>query len=81
MVKYAKGVILTTKFGGAFVGGVLVSAATSVPELVTEVAQAAHGTPAIGMADDIGANAFSTVMIAVVALFMIRSMFLLKLHK
>ncbi|CAM9096153.1 sodium:calcium antiporter [Mycoplasma todarodis] len=81
MVKYAEVVIEKTKFGGAFVGGALVSVATSLTELVTEITQGVNGTPAVGLSDDLGANLFSTTMIAVVMLIFMKQMFTKKLDK
>ncbi|CAM9101282.1 hypothetical protein MYMA111404_00705 [Mycoplasma marinum] len=81
MVKYAEVVIEKTKFGGAFVGGALVSVATSLTELVTEITQGVNGTPAVGLSDDMGANMFSTFMITVVLLVFIKQMFAKKLDK
>ncbi|TCG11165.1 sodium:calcium antiporter [Mycoplasma todarodis] len=81
MVKYAEVVIEKTKFGGAFVGGALVSVATSLTELVTEITQGVNGTPAVGLSDDLGANLFSTTMIAVVMLIFAKQMFAKKLDR
>ena len=79
MVNYAELIIQKTKLGGAFVGLVLVSMITSIPELLTEISQGLNNTPGIGIADDIGANAFSTFMLAIATLIFIRSMFIKKL--
>ncbi len=81
MVKSAEIVIKKTKFGGAFIGGALISMATSLTELVTEITQGLNGTPAVGLSDDLGANLFSTTMIAVVALVFIKQMFIKKLDR
>lgn len=81
MVNYAELIIQKTKLGGAFVGLVLVSMITSIPELMTEISQNASGHPDIGISDDIGANAFSTFMLAIATLIFIKSMFVSKLGK
>ncbi|MCP4336335.1 MAG: hypothetical protein GY679_00610 [Mycoplasma sp.] len=79
MVKYAEVIIEKTRLGGAFIGGTLISASTSLTELSTEIIQARNGTPAIGLADDIGANFFSTFAIAIASIIFFRQMFIKKL--
>lgn len=79
MVKYAELLIDKTKLGGAFVGLIIVSMITSIPELITEVSQGISGSPATGLSDDIGANAFSTFMLAIASLIFIKSMFIKKI--
>ena len=81
MVNYAELIIQKTKLGGAFVGLVLVSMITSIPELITEISQGAAGRPDIGISDDIGANAFSTFMLAFATLIFAKSMFVRNLGK
>jgi len=68
LVKYADILIAKTKFGGAFIGGVFIAAVTSMPELITEIAQSANGNPGAGMSDDLGSNAFSAFLIALAAI-------------
>ncbi|WKX02500.1 sodium:calcium antiporter [Candidatus Mycoplasma mahonii] len=65
LVKYSEAIIKNTRYGGAFVGGVLLAAVTSMPELITEIAQSSAGYPGAGVADDIGSNAFSGFLIAI----------------
>ncbi len=81
MVKCAEVIIAKTKFGGAFVGGTLISVSTSLTELTTEIMQAHNGTPAVGLADDIGANLFSTFAIAISSLVFLNRMFMRELGK
>ena len=78
LVKFAEIIIEKTKFGGAFVGGALIAAATSLPELITEIVQSASGHPGAGTADDIGSNAFSAFLIAIAILMFVRTMFMKK---
>ncbi|NQZ65880.1 MAG: hypothetical protein HRT99_01520 [Mycoplasmatales bacterium] len=75
MVKYAELIIEKTRMGGAFVGLVLVSMITSIPEMITEISQGLANSPETGLSDDIGANAFSTFMLAIASLIFIKSMF------
>ncbi len=79
MVKFAEVIIAKTKFGGAFVGGALISVSTSLTELTTEIIQSSIGKPAVALADDLGANYFSTFAIAVMSLVFIKQMFVKKL--
>ena len=79
LVKYADRVIDNTKFGGAFVGGAIIAAVTSIPELVTEVVQSSVNKPSIGTADDIGSIAFSTFFIALSIIFFWKSFFMKKI--
>jgi len=81
LVKYAEILIEKTKFGGAFVGGALIAAATSLPELITEIVQSADGHPGAGTADDIGSNAFSAFLIAIAVLMFLKTMFMKKVGR
>ena len=81
LVSYAEVIIFKSKFGGAFVGGTLVAAVTSIPELIIEILQASAGHPGAGAADDIGSNAFSILLIAIASLIFMRMMFLNNLSK
>ena len=65
MVKYSEVIMGKTKFGGAFIGGALIAAFASMPELITEIVQGLDGQPGVGTADDIGANAFSAFAMAI----------------
>ena len=79
MVKYAELIIQKTKLGGAFVGFVLVSIISCLPELLTEISQGVIGKPATGLSDDIGANAFSTFMLAISLLIFAKFIFSMKI--
>lgn len=76
MVKWSQIIIAKTKFGGGFVGGVLIGTITSMPELVTELTQAASGTPENGVGDDIGSNAFAMLLISIGAVIYVKQLFL-----
>lgn len=76
MVKWSQIIIAKTAFGGGFVGGVLIGTITSMPELVTEVTQAASGTPENGVGDDIGSNAFAMLLISIGAVIYVKQLFL-----
>ena len=81
IVKHAEVIIAKTKFGGAFIGGVLIATITSIPELLTGIAQATSNDPAAGNADNLGSNAFSGFLIAIAAILFIRETFLKRLGK
>ncbi|MCC3160892.1 MAG: hypothetical protein K4H23_04410 [Mollicutes bacterium PWAP] len=79
LVKYSGVLMSKTKFGNAFIGGTLIAVFTSVPELITEIAQGINGTPGTGIADDLGANAFSALSIAFALIIFISNMFMKKI--
>ena len=81
LIRYAEVIINKTRFGGAFVGGVLIAAVTSLPELITEITQSSTGHPGAGTADDIGSNAFSAFLIIVSLLIFYKSTFITKISK
>ncbi|MCK5866979.1 MAG: hypothetical protein KAG14_01130 [Mycoplasmataceae bacterium] len=81
LIKYAEVIIAKTRFGGAFIGGVLVAAVTSLPELITEIAQSSTGHPGAGSADDIGSNAFSAFLIVISLIIFYRATFITKISK
>lgn len=76
LVQMAEIIIVKTRFGGGFVGGALIAAVTSLPELITEVAQSSAGFPGAGTADDLGSNAFSALLIGVSLIIFYKSRFL-----
>lgn len=76
LVKWAQIIITKSKFGGGFVGGILIAGITSFPEMITEITQGLAGTPENGIGDDIGSNAFSVFLIGVGALLFTRYLFL-----
>lgn len=80
MVKSADVLIFKTKFGGAFVGSVVISIINASPELIAAVTQSAFGTPAVGLADDIGANAIAGVLILLSAIFLYKDLFLTRVR-
>lgn len=79
IVKYAELIINKTKLGGGFVGLVFVSIVSSTPELITEVVQGSNNTPSIGMSDDLGANAFSILMLAISTIIFSKLIFMKKI--
>ena len=81
MVKYSEVIMVKSKFGGAFVGGALIAIFSSMPELITEVVQSLNGRPGVGVADDIGANAFSALAIAISLLVLIKQSFTKGMNK
>ena len=81
MVKYSEVIMGKTKFGGAFIGGALIAAFASMPELITEIVQGLEGNPGVGTADDIGANAFSAFAMAVAIIVLVSHPFIFKMGK
>lgn len=81
LVKWAQVIITKSKFGGGFVGGILIAGITSFPEMITEISQGLAGTPENGIGDDIGSNAFSVFLIGVGALLFTRYLFLSNLGR
>lgn len=57
-----------TKLGGAAAGMIIVSIISSLPELVVIITSNVNATPYLGLSDVIGANMFTTVMVALSAL-------------
>ncbi len=64
----------TTKLSGAFLGGVLLSAVTSLPELFTSLSATAFlDKPELCIGNILGSDLFNIAMLSVVMLFCIRS--------
>ncbi len=64
----------TTKLSGAFLGGVLLSAVTSLPELFTSIsATTLIDSPGLCMGNILGSNLFNMAMLATIILFYLRS--------
>ncbi len=81
LVRYAEVIIAKTRFGGGFVGGTMIAAITSMPELITEVTQGVSGHPESGLGDDIGSNAFSIFLMGIGTIVFWRYMFMNNLGK
>lgn len=63
----------TTRLSGAFLGGVLLSAVTSLPELFTSIsATLLLDSPGLCIGNILGSNLFNTGMLAVALLFFMR---------
>ncbi len=63
----------TTRLSGAFLGGVLLSAVTSLPELFTSIsATVLLDSPSLCIGNILGSNLFNLGMLAVVILFFLR---------
>ena len=81
IVKYSSKLINKTKMSGSFVGIVLISFVTSIPELISQITQSATGHPSIAIANDLGSNAMTTLVMAIVSLFLFRKAFISKIEK
>jgi cation:H+ antiporter len=58
-----------TGLGKAFVGGILLAGATSMPEMMTEVSAARMGAPNLVVGDALGSNLYNMVLLGVVDLW------------
>jgi cation:H+ antiporter len=64
----------TTKLSGAFLGGVLLSAVTSLPEMFTSIsATTLIDSPGLCMGNILGSNLFNMAMLATISLIFLRS--------
>lgn len=61
-----------TRLSGAFLGGILISAVTSIPELITSMASMAYNKPNLCMGDVLGSNLFNLLILAVTMLFFLK---------
>jgi cation:H+ antiporter len=58
-----------TNLSGAFIGGVLLAAVTSLPELITTISATAFiGSPGLAMGNILGSNLFNAMVLAVLIL-------------
>ena len=70
-----------TRLSGAFLGGILISAVTSIPELVTSIASMAYNKPNLCMGDVLGSNLFNLLILAVTMLFFLKGFCRCKVSK
>ena len=61
-----------TRLSGAFLGGILISAVTSIPELITSIASMAYNKPNLCMGDVLGSNLFNLFILAIAMLIFIK---------
>jgi cation:H+ antiporter len=80
-VGYSSGILSKTKLSGSFVGIVLISIITSIPELISQIVQSSDGKPDVAISNDLGSNAITTLVMAVSSLFLFRSAFLKNIKK
>ena len=63
----------TTSLSGAFIGGVLLSAVTSLPELLTTISATAWlGNPGLSLGNILGSNLFNLTILATLILFSVK---------
>ncbi|ERJ13324.1 sodium:calcium antiporter [Haloplasma contractile] len=71
-----------SNMSGALIGGVLLAATTSLPELITSLSSVALvGNPEMAFGNVFGSNIFNVLIIAVVDLIFIKHMFLNKVSR
>ena len=71
-----------TELSGAFIGGVLLSAVTSLPELFTTISSTVWlNNPGLSLGNVLGSNLFNTTIIAVMILFGLNSFKVAKISK
>lgn len=68
LARHADAIADATGLGRLWIGTILLSAATSLPELTTDVSAAALGTPDIGMGDLFGSTLSNMLILAVLDL-------------
>ncbi|SFL17459.1 cation:H+ antiporter [Halanaerobium salsuginis] len=66
--------------GQAFIGGILIAMATSLPELVTSISSAVVGVPDIAVGNAFGSNTFNLVILAFADLIQGRGPLLLRVN-
>lgn len=80
--KYIDLIDQKSSLSGAFLGGVLLSAVTSLPELFTSIsATLLLSKPGLCMGNILGSNIFNLVVLAVMFLFFLKSSYAAKLAK
>ncbi|MCC5911217.1 MAG: sodium:calcium antiporter [Clostridiaceae bacterium] len=67
--EYGDVIASKTKLGHGIVGGVLIAAATSLPEFVTSITSALIGAPDIAIGNAYGSNTFNIMILALVDVF------------
>ena len=65
MTQYAHVIAVRTRLGGMFVGTLLVAAATSAPEIITNVSSVRLGVPNLAAGDLFGSGMFNMLILAV----------------
>lgn len=61
-----------SKFGSAFVGGILIAAITSLPEFVTSISAVVINNPTLSFGDILGSNMFNIFVLAVYNIYFFR---------
>lgn len=70
--KYVDLLDKNTRLSGAFLGGILVSAVTSIPELVTSLTAMAYSKPNLCLGDVLGSNLFNLLVLSVGMVFFLK---------
>ena len=78
--EYGDIIAVKTGIGEALVGGILIAAATSLPELITSSSSAMLNAPNIAIGNLFGSNTFNLMILAAADLFHGPGPFLLKVH-
>ena len=73
--------MIKTKLSGSFIGIVLISFVTSFPELISQITQSAMGHPSVAISNDLGSNAITTLLMAIISLFLFRKAFILQIKQ
>ncbi|MGM0369936.1 MAG: sodium:calcium antiporter [Bacillota bacterium] len=80
LAEYGDVIAVRTGIGEALVGGILIAAATSLPELITSSSSSFLGAPNIAIGNLFGSNTFNLMILAAADLFHGPGPFLLKVH-
>lgn len=65
LAEYGDAIALRTRFGGMFIGTILLAGATSLPELLTTINSLQQGSPNLAAGNLFGSNMFNMVLLAV----------------
>lgn len=68
LAKYSDVIAVRTRFGGLFVGTILLAGATSLPELIASISAFQQGVPDLAAGNFLGSNMVNIVLLALVDL-------------
>lgn len=81
MVRYLAALKMRTKVSSVFLGAVVLSIITALPELISAISSGIIGNPEVSLGDVMGSDLFSGGMLAVADLIFIRYLFFQKINK
>lgn len=81
MVRYLAAIKSRTKASSVFLGAVILSTITALPELISAISSGIIGNPEVSLGDVMGSDLFSGAMLAVADIIFIRYLFFQKINK